>query len=457
MSDTFLSDRGLETLKRYLLGGALLGTGAATVTSLINYIRHMDEKIGDSSEDDSTIYVYKPREKKAGLETGIGIAGGVAATLASYALVKKLYAALRMQQAQKELDEAQHIFIDAQGYEPALKKEAASDGEGLGIVDTLFSAPVAVPLLVALASGIVANKTLDYYYPLPKKKPATPKKIEVIETPEEAEAAAAVKNASFYPGAGDDARELLMRITVQQPVENSDFLNVVKSAALGGANAFLVTAQQLGFQEAVGLVKGASVHPVDPFAEHLAISWLAKSAFLKEASTILAAAEFAEKFPTFYKQAASLDPDVQEDLLKIASLLGNAIRAEIFAGYGVKAPDATTKQAAANDDVEDELLEILEKLNKREGVRNSSGTEVNSLDPEGDVQADQKLPGASSVTPGDDIASSDTSGEEADIQDQDSPSRVSKNQQLRYVQNGKTTRLFTKDDQPDIIDKILSA
>ena len=458
MADSFLSDRGIETLKRYLLGGALLGGGAATITSLINYLKHMDERKSDSSEDDSTIYVYRPVEKRAGLETGVGLAGGVAATLASYALVKKIYAALRMQKAQEELDEAQHIFIDAQGYKEApQEKKAASDGESLGLMDAVLSGPVAVPLLVALASGIIANKTLDYYYPIPKKKPTTPKKIVTVPVPVGTQPPTE-KVASAYPGEEDDARELMMRMTILHPVENSDFANLVKSAAMGGHEEFLRNAQQLGFGEALGLVKGASSHEVTPFAEHLAISWLAKSAFLKESASILAASEFAEKFPTFYKTAASLDPEIQEDLAKIAALLGNSIRAELFSGFGVKPPTTIEKDASMGDpDVEEELMEILKKLNKREGVKNNAGTEVEGFTAPEDVQSEQELEDTPSVTPGDDVASSDTSGEEAGIVDPDSPSRVTKQQQLRFVRNGKTTKGYTGKDDPDIIDKILSA
>lgn len=454
-----MDDLSKQVLKKYLIGGAALGGGTALVTSLLNYLKHLKNSQGDSAADDDTIYVYKDddgQQKEAGfVSTGIGMAGGTAAAIGAYALVKKLYAKMRQQQAQEELDRAQHIFLGAQGYRdvndrPKKKKKdeeekgeqekKAADGRSNSLLESVTAAPVAVPLLLALASGVVTNEVLKSKYGAPKPKVKPPKRIEVVEKP--ADDVDEYKSASVdREKMMDDACDFMIRFTLENPVPHSDLTDVVKTAALGGYEGFKDTVMTVGFENAMEMVKGASFHTVDPLAEHLAICCLNKSARLKHCVRLVAAGEFAEKYPELYKQASNLDEEVKEQLLKIAGLLGIAFRAERSQELGVKAEGFDVKEAAVAlpGEEEDLLSELVAKINK-----GKSG-EVESTSEEKDV-----------ATEGDEYESSDTSGEEAGISDPDSPSRA-EGGKLNFIRSGKTTRTYAKDQDKDVIDEILSA
>lgn len=481
-----------EIIRNFLIGGASLGGGAALLTSLLNYMKRMDDRRKESDDDDDVLYVYKdnqaPIQKTAGKEAGkekgwtalgTGLAGGVASTLATYMLVRKLYTEFMKREAQKELDEAQHIFVGSHGYKDAkqtpikrtisleegdplkqidvtakgdviakpeeeVEKVAAESRRGMTGMEYLEAAPVALPLILALASGVVTNEVLKSKFGTPKPKIKPPKRIEVVDKPAD-DQDEYTKMAGYPEEMEDDASEFLLRMTLANPCENSDLTNLVKAAAMGGQRAIKDTVMTIGFQNTLGMVKGASAQMPDPLAEHLAICYLNKSARLKHGTRLVAAGEFVEQYPELYKDAVALSPDKKDALFKIAGILGIALRAERSQELGVKAEGFNVKRAAKGGpgQEEDILSELIDEINKRRGE-------------EADTQ-DVNMENEAPITEGDEYESSDTSGQEAGISDPDSPSRPDEAQKLNFIRSGKTTRRYQKGQDNDIIDDLLSA
>ena len=425
-----------ETISHYLKGGLAIGGGAGLAVSLLNYLKKMNnESTTDSSSDDDTLYVYRKKANFAA--NGTAITTGVLSTLLSYLAVTKAYQKFREAEAQKALDEAQHVFLDEAGYKSIEKSSSGDRRRGMNLWEGLAASPVALSMLMALAGGVTVNELLKARFPTEKKQEVkAPRRIEVL-SPEEAEA---IKMAS-YPGEETDAQEFLCRMTLINPVKHSGLLALQKVAALGGHEAFKHTAMQLGFYPALDTVKGASAKIVDPVKEHLALCWMNKCAYLRPSVGLLAASEFAEQYPTACRQAAHMDEEQQFVLRKIASLFGRAMRSEISEDLGLVSGESTMDKKASSVDESDVLSRVLTKLNEKEREGGSS---------------DGTLLGAESVTDGDENESTGTSGEEAGINDDASASRPTDHSKLNFINNSKSLRSYSGDLPDDAIDKLLS-
>lgn len=526
-TESFLNDRSKDLLKKFMLGGALLGGGTMLAADLVNWLGHLNKK--KQEEDDDTLYVYKDKEqvksantamillkkllkngteadgssdtdplnlseddamriinilsgngtaetvenvedaisKEAGVGTGIAIAGGVGTAVGSGLLVHNLYTKFRRREAQKELDKAQHQFIGAQGYKEVKKTKKKKDKEGdtksedsgreksaksLSLPETVMSAPVALPLLLALGAGVTSYGMLDNAYPIKKPKPKGPRKIEIIEKPsddqeEYGESTGVIKSSSYCE---DDGREFLIRTVYMNRSHDSDLANLVGAVAAGDARDFCKAASAIGFGEALDTVKGGVNRVPDPIAEHLAISYLSKKASIKHQVGVLAAAEFATTFPHFYKAACALDPDRKEALSNISCIIGKAIRAE--RSYDLGITDNSLRKSASAVDLQDALIDnigvpaaIEEALAGKAKKEGEDEYEAENLE---DV-IDNENPASS----GDSTDSTGTSGQEAGIHDADSPSRKSTN---KIIATGKTARKMMDSVPPDMIDKMLN-
>lgn len=349
----FISQRGQDLIKTFLLGGGLVGGGTAAAVSLINYLKHLSKNKSD--QDDDTMYVYRDREqvKAANLGTGIALAGGVASMAGAYALVRKIYQSLRLRAAQKELDDAQNAFLDVQGYKQIdkkdLKKEAA-EGHFPGFAETLMSSPIAASLLLALASGATGYAILDNQYPARKPEVKGPKRIEIVDKPEEDKVEKIVDEQAEIAKSAcmEDATELLMHVIgTTKTASVSDIRNAVAACAAGDASSFKNLVKEAGFVGALDSVKGAADYrQASPLREQMAISFLAKSAATKSMTGLIAAGEFATAFPEFYKAACCLPADTRETLVKIAGILGAAIRAELSYEAGVRPAEDMEKSSS---------------------------------------------------------------------------------------------------------------
>lgn len=465
------SDDDVVTIKKYLLGGASLGAGAGLLASYMNYLNRL--KRNEAEDDDDTLYVYKnassvaPRED-AYMATPVALAGGALSALASYALIKKIYTKLRLKAAQEDLDNAQHAFINASGYEtadkPKLKNKPTSEespvkvatfvpGRNITSTEALLSTPVLLPMLSALGAGIVAYKMLDKQFPAEIKKVKRPKRIEVIEKPDEDQEEYEKKASADSIEA--DGIEYLIRNTLLTKAATSDLSNLVAAVASGELDAFEKAAECMGFCEALDTVKGAAERDITPLEEHLAICTLAKKASINTQVAILAAAEFADTNTSAFASAAALDPDQQDCLYKASCCMGRAMRYELSSDLGLDAiPDKElTKTAATLDDVSDlstgHLMgKMLQVMAKKKLMEDSDNESKDDEDAEDDANSGE-------VESGDFSTASDTSGEELGIDDPDSPSRRKKKDKVKFISNTKSRRGFLAKIDADVIDKIL--
>lgn len=421
---SILSQRDKDLVSNYLLGGAATGGGLALATALVNYLRHLKDE-EHSEEDDDTIKIYKsaPQEKVAMTLGGpLALTGGVVSAVGTYALVNKLYEMLRKKQAQEKLDAAQNIFLESQGYKKVdnkKKKESeegeeksASVGKGMSLSELGVSIPLALPLLMALGSGVVAHKMLNKSFPIERKKVQAPKRIEIVDAPEEEKEKEDLLDKEA--GINDtDAYEMLLRSISMSKVATSDVNNLIATTADGRLKDFKKTASVLGYVDALDTVKGAAkAVEMDSLTEQLAISCLAKSAAVSEQTKLLAAAEFADIYPNFYKMATSMNERQQNALYKIASIFGHAIRSEIAESAGVK-PGTLTKKAEVTGAILESLFDT----------------------PDSDNDSNK---------------SSDTSKEEAGV-------KKNKKKQKKFVYSSKRGFSLAKRlEDDDIIDKILT-
>lgn len=460
------NDDDLTTIRNYLVGGASLGAGAGLITSYVNYLNRLKKRKDD--EDDDTLYVYKKASagEDSYLATPIALAGGTLTTLASYALIKKLYTKLRLKEAQNDLDNAQHAFIDSSGYaeadklknkptknKSAVKVASTIPGRNITATEALLSTPVLVPMLSALGASIIAYKMMDKQFPSAVKKVKGPRRIEVIEKPdndqEEYEKHASAEAINV------DGIEHLIRMTLLTKTANSDLDNLVAAAATGELEAFEKAAADMGFVDALNTVKGASDRSYSPLAEHLAICTLAKTASINEQVGLLAAAEFAEYQSSVFKQAAALDEETQDCLYKAACCFGRATRYELSSELGIKAPTqaALEKVAATLDDLGDiSTGHLMSKLLRNVAIQEA--TKDNTDEPEDKENKDSD--DSKKVESGDFSDASETSGEETGINDPDSPSRRKNKDKVKFISNTKSRRGFLSKIDSDVIDQILA-
>ena len=382
MSSSILSQRDKDLVSNYLLGGAAAGGGVALATALVNYLRHLKSEADESDDDDDTIKIYKqaPQEKVAMTLGGpLALTGGLVSAAGTYALVNKLYEMFRKNQAQKKLDEAQNIFLESQGYKRLDDKKKKSDkeedteksasvGKGMSVSELGVSIPLALPLLMALGSGVVAHKLLNKSFPVKKREVQSPKRIEIVDAPTDEE-----DELDKKAGISDtDGFEFLLRTIHMTKAASSDISNLIATTADGRLKDFKKTAGMLGFADALDTVKGAAdALTMEPLTEQLAISCLAKSASVGSQTKLLAAAEFADLYPSFFKAAAKLNEKQQKALYKIACIFGHAIRSEIAENAGIVAGKLTKKA-----DVGAALFESVLDITSEGGNGSNDSTET---------------------------------------------------------------------------------
>lgn len=393
---SILSQRDKDLVSNYLIGGAAAGGGLALATALINYLKHLKDEKEDSEEDDDTLKIYRqaPQEKVAMTLGGpLALTGGLVSAAGTYALVNKLYEMLRKKQAQEKLDEAQNIFLESQGYKKAPKKdkkdeeetEKSASGKGMSVSELGVSIPLALPILMALGSGVVAHKLLNKSFPVKKRKVEAPKRIEIVDAPESEEEEEEIAKVAGITDT--DGFEFLLRTVNMTKSASSDVSNLIATIADGRIGDFKKVASTIGFADALDTVKGASsAIAAEPLTEQIAISCLAKSASIGEQTKLLAAAEFADLYPSFFKAASKLDEKKQNALYKIACILGHAIRSEIAENAGIVGNPLTKKA-----DIGSALFEsMLEKDQLPDGDKNESNESSETSQEEAGIKKKKK-------------------------------------------------------------------
>lgn len=472
--ESLFTKEHVKTILRHMAGAGILGLGAGGIYGLVHYLAGLEKDKREA--DDDTLYIYKDPNAlnksasdsvsayddfgtAAGELAGKGLTGtgnllarlakgvtegaaeglnqaangvkdlvadpaaaGVATALSvltalgGFSLARKAYAKYEKEKVQKDLDNAQLALFNAEGY----KKAAAEAGEEFsptGVDYLAGGVTVGLPLLLLVASGVATNQYLKMQYPLKKKLPKPPRRIEVIDSPED------VAGADTYEKRAA-ATEFALHMIDAAGRADSDVRNVISAVARDGANEFKKAASAMGLISALNMVKGAS-HDTDPAARHVAISYLAHSPMLSPQIGVVAAGELAETYPTLFKAAASASDEVESSLYGVAATLGASIRRERACQLGI-IPDDFDKEAAVSTKGGPSVDESLERwLN---------------------VNAQNRRP----TTKGDSDESTGTSGEEAGISDPDSPSKPTSTKQV--LLSGKTGRTHTDSTKLDVID-----
>lgn len=466
------SENDKRTINKYLMGGLQLGAGVGLITTMLNYMKNLKNR-ESTADDDDTLYIRKKRnniQKEASTASNddsyfavpVALTGGILASMLSYKAIKSLYNKFRARQAQKELDEAQNIFLDTSGYEKAgsITKSAEETGRGVTMGEVALSAPALLPMLSALATGAVTLHILNKNFPLRKLKPKKPRKIEVID--DQVDDEMQQKQASYDSLLDDGANEYLFRMTLLTKSDDSDLNRLFKTAAIGRLQEFTKTAADIGFLNALDTLKGAENNNVSKDQEELALIAVTKSASVSDCANLLAAVEFFDKNRNICERAAELDEDTQETLYKIAGCLGLAIRHEAAEqlgwldalGYGID-KTATSLDSLTNLSAGKVADRMVRAIGLRTILSDKDGEEqdIEGSESEEDQDVD-KDDNSKALTDLNANIASDTSGEEADIENTNSPSR--KKDKVKYISNTKTRRGFLSDISEDDIDKIMT-
>lgn len=386
-NEPWLNSSDKERIARYLIGGAALGTTTGIATGLINHLKSLNTQAArkdDTSGDDDILYLNVPKKKgipgdqqeklasdepetPSHLGNTLALAGLPLAALGSHALVQKLYANYKKKQLQAELDSAQNMYIDELA-------KSASGQSGMGLATTVTHALPAAALLVALASGVLTNKTLDKQFPQAKSPMSNrPKRLVVRETPYDEEGM--IKEQSI----NDDAYEGLLRTVLELPdsASKSGLGDLVKAAAAGRTEEILRSSDvdpDLTFD----LVKGAS--STCQVKTDLAIGWLIRDPETAEFVKLSAALEFFENKTgaALCAFARQLPEELHDDLIKSAAAFCAESRKERYAGYGYSIE--VEKQASSPFNLVDALGEAL--VGGHKGVKDDVEEGSDERDPE---------------------------------------------------------------------------
>ena len=198
-SEDILKPEHWDSIMRMMGGAGMMGAGAAGLVALSKYLKNLkDDRKREKDLDDDILYVYRDRDQiksaaaedddsgafssplssswklvknlggalfdsagdtidKLGDEAkelmgnpmalGLGIPGMAIAGTGGYMLVKKLAAELEKRKAKKDLERAQRLFLDAQGYKEMQKKAEVGEYSG---ADMIAGAAIALPLLLVV-------------------------------------------------------------------------------------------------------------------------------------------------------------------------------------------------------------------------------------------------------------------------------------------------------------------
>lgn len=392
---SFFKEADLELIKHYLIGGAALGGGAALSTSLANHLMDLfsSNKSNPLEKNTLKLIVKKPEKeisqtKKVStslLRGPLAITGGVLTTMGSYALVRHLYQKLKQLQLQNELEEAQDKYVSTLEDQKNLNEKSASDDsrKSMGLSETALSAPLAAMLLLSLASGVVSYQTLNKHFPKAKQQSQEilgPKRIQVVydnpgEKPDTILSNIAIKSLQKEAA----ARSFIIN-TVANFSNDSDVAGVVKAAAMGFCehlkNVFAFEGVNSVFEKTASF----QTNHVSSESLNLAANWCARHEGLGSNLALIAASEFADKAPLFFKSAAKLPETIQNLLVefaiqvnaKVASAVVDKIKAVHLTPFDETS--AVNKEVNTGNIDEANTLDLLEKI--LQGIGSSADKQV---------------------------------------------------------------------------------
>lgn len=328
-----------KTVAKLFGGGALLGGGVGAITS---YMRHMDAlkhelaAQHDTSQDDDTLYVdlkRQPLQKKAsddasGSTFALGSLGALLGAWMAYNGVRRHYNRKRHEDLQGQLDQSQHLYVDALRNSVAPKQAsfpALSVGSGTVGLATL---------LTMLGTAAVANRALNKQFPALKSPDRDKPKRIVIQDAQEAPEVEEHPEEPPVQEVSPEAREAMLRAVVQTPKTASAFNwdDVVSAVAQGrGPEIFDLCSNGLG-DSVFDVCRGASQIKSSSLNRNLAVTWLASEPLV--ATTLepaMAAAVSELGTPDLIKFASTLSPKAQAHAICLAELSAVAVRKQAMA------------------------------------------------------------------------------------------------------------------------------
>jgi hypothetical protein len=360
----------LPTILKLFTGGALLGGGLGVGTSLYRRLQALQEeadRANNTSFDDNTLYLDLPRPAGApgtkraddASSAGTFALGGLGAAsglYAAYNLVRGLYAKAEKKRLQRQLDEAQRVYLGNLGQQVELQKGAAQ----FSLMTKGVGSAYLAGLLTALGSAVATNHILKKQFPAhaaPERN--RPKKLvlRTVERPDDPQAEVAQVEPTDQMSPEAVEAVLQSHLGSGKQAAHSGFADLVAAVAQGRAAEVKETlikfagcakAQPQGPGELdllFALVKGAAQTPVSALAQELAVNWLVHDPLVSRALAPTLAAEYYEMSPGWCKLAAHQAPGVQAALLRLAETVTQARRVETFAPVLARLP--SWKEAAA--------------------------------------------------------------------------------------------------------------
>lgn len=335
-----------ELYQQYIKNGLAIGGTAAGLTGLWRYLRSQLLTQPSSQEDDGTMYIYKASaadDDSSGFEyalnTGGAIASGAAAALGSYYLGNKLMNWLRQREAQQELDAAQELFLNAEGYKK-LDKKASNDRE-LTFAGKTLSGATALSALLTLGSAAATYSYLNSKYPIKKPTVKGPTRFKIVQNPESMPSSTdgAYEDTPIKYASADDSMFMVTHMLHSMHKQASLASNVIATVADGRAEAFEKTVGEIGFEQALNTVKGASAIQTKPMADALAIQYCTKEASFSPVFNLLVASEFAAFNPELMKQASNLDDITLNRVNSFTKLASLCIQNDVCIEMGVDTKD----------------------------------------------------------------------------------------------------------------------
>ena len=257
-------DINWDRVGKFMGGGLMLGGSAAAGMALIKLLNRLyDKRDADSSTsyDDDVLYLNLDKqasEKEANsTEALTSYLGALLAGYVGYKGVSSIFNKVRENQLQKELDQAQNLYMSRLRGEGFGKE--AQDKKAYSNMDNLGAAAIGVPLLIALLSGVMTNKILSKAKPGLSKgqRPQKVRKL-VVKSRNPDRPETSVDDVADMDPNGEDIENLMRTVMSKESSSiESGFADLVTKVANGGFDEFKDNFKKYGFNTAMDMVKGA--------------------------------------------------------------------------------------------------------------------------------------------------------------------------------------------------------
>lgn len=395
-----------DNLIKYLLAGASLGLGGGLTAGVIRMLRN-NKKLQEKDLDDDTIYLQKQSSISEGLALGLGVGGG---GYLGYIIGDKIINELRAKEAQKALDEAQKVLLSSKGYKVINKNHSKEEPDILdkvldkqlskqaGMLDSMSTGLGALAAVLMLSGGVATYNYLDSVYPIREvtkgmQDELKPKKYKIQQDGELVDSINTdLEEAKIVEDLVKNSSYMVIPAFMLHSIEKKSSLasNVIATIAQGNGASFEQAVGQIGFDNALNLVKGASSISVDPIAEELSVLYCTKEASFSPQFNLLVAAEFLSSYPDMTKAANSLTAE-QLSILNnfsddILSSINLAAASDLGATY-----DHLEKSASENYyTIEDAMLSVINKRASSFLITNNNSAQASQLSGGGTAPASKK-------------------------------------------------------------------